>query len=129
MKTRDVVQVLSKKRCCDYYIIDIGKHCACLIFPHYQHTKIYMGPTDGLPDNADAIANGCNESWSNEIVEKFVNKARWIKRSRYEQTGFPLRSPASPVVSGSSEIIEQRSETMLLPRLIQVVLNPILCSS
>src|SRR5207247_11389517 len=29
-------------------------------------------------------------TWSNGMVEGFVNKVKWIKRSSYGQAGFPL---------------------------------------
>ena len=45
---------------------------------------------DGLADDAEAVANGCTLSWSNGMVEGFVNKVKWIKRSSYGQAGFPL---------------------------------------
>jgi transposase len=45
---------------------------------------------DGLADDAEAIANGCTMAWSNGMVEGFVNKVKWIKRSSYGQAGFPL---------------------------------------
>jgi transposase len=45
---------------------------------------------DGLSDDADAVANGCSESWSTGMVEGFINKVKWIKRSSYGQAGFPL---------------------------------------
>jgi len=45
---------------------------------------------DGLADDAEAVANGCCESWNNGMVEGFVNKVKWIKRSSYGQAGFPL---------------------------------------
>jgi transposase len=45
---------------------------------------------DGLADDAEAIANGCSLTWSNGMVEGFVNKVKWIKRSSYGQAGFPL---------------------------------------
>jgi transposase len=45
---------------------------------------------DGLADDAEAVANGCSMSWSNGMVEGFVNKVKWIKRSSYGQAGFPL---------------------------------------
>jgi len=45
---------------------------------------------EGLADDAEAIVNGCTESWSNGMVEGFVNKVKWIKRSSYGQAGFPL---------------------------------------
>jgi len=45
---------------------------------------------DGLTDDAEAIANGCSESWNNGMVEGFINKVKSIKRSSYGQTGFPL---------------------------------------
>ena len=45
---------------------------------------------DGLADDAEAVANGCSLTWSNGIVEGFVNKVKWIKRSSYGQAGFPL---------------------------------------
>lgn len=45
---------------------------------------------DGLADDAEAVANGCSLTWSNGMVEGFVNKVKWIKRSSYGQAGFPL---------------------------------------
>jgi transposase len=45
---------------------------------------------DGLADDAEAVANGCTMTWSNGVVEGFVNKVKWIKRSSYGQAGFPL---------------------------------------
>jgi len=45
---------------------------------------------DGLDDDAEAVANGCSLSWSNGMVEGFINKVKWIKRSSYGQAGFPL---------------------------------------
>ncbi len=45
---------------------------------------------DGLAEDAEAVANGCTESWSNGMVEGFINKVKWIKRSSYGQAGFPL---------------------------------------
>lgn len=44
----------------------------------------------GLADDAEAVVNGCSESWSNGMVEGFINKVKWIKRSSYGQAGFPL---------------------------------------
>ncbi len=49
-----------------------------------------IGFVNGLADDAEAVANGCTESWSNGTVEGFVNKVKWIKRSSYGQAGFPL---------------------------------------
>ncbi len=49
-----------------------------------------IGFVDGLADDAEAVANGCSESWSNGMVEGFINKVKWIKRSSYGQAGFPL---------------------------------------
>lgn len=45
---------------------------------------------DGLADDAEAIANGCSLTWSNGMVEGFINQVKWIKRSSYGQAGFPL---------------------------------------
>jgi transposase len=45
---------------------------------------------EGLADDAQAVANGCTESWNNGMVEGFINKVKWIKRSSYGQAGFPL---------------------------------------
>jgi transposase len=45
---------------------------------------------DGLADDAEAVVNGCSLNWSNGMVEGFVNKVKWIKRSSYGQAGFPL---------------------------------------
>ncbi len=52
--------------------------------------KELMDFVDGLVDDAEAVANGCSESWSNGMVEGFINKVKWIKRSSYGQAGFPL---------------------------------------
>lgn len=45
---------------------------------------------NGLADDAEAVANGCSMTWSNGMVEGFVNKVKAIKRSSYGQAGFPL---------------------------------------
>jgi transposase len=45
---------------------------------------------EGLADDAEAVVNGCTKSWSNGMVEGFVNKVKWIKRSSYGRAGFPL---------------------------------------
>jgi transposase len=45
---------------------------------------------DGLADDAQAVANGCTESWNNGMVEGFITKVKWIKRSSYGQAGFSL---------------------------------------
>lgn len=45
---------------------------------------------DGLADDEEAVANGCSLTWSNGMVEGFVNKVKWIKRSSYGQAGFAL---------------------------------------
>jgi transposase len=45
---------------------------------------------DGLAEDAEAVANGCSLTWSNGMVEGFINKVKWIKRSSYGQAGFPL---------------------------------------
>jgi len=45
---------------------------------------------EGLADDAEAVVNGCSEPWSNGMVEGFINKVKWIKRSSYGQAGFPL---------------------------------------
>jgi len=45
---------------------------------------------DGLAEDAQAVSNGCSLTWSNGIVEGFINKVKWIKRSSYGQAGFPL---------------------------------------
>jgi transposase len=49
-----------------------------------------IGFLEGLADDAEAVVNGCTESWNNGMVEGFVNKVKWIKRSSYGQAGFPL---------------------------------------
>ena len=49
-----------------------------------------MNFVDGLADDAEAVANGCSQSWNNGMVEGFINKVKWIKRSSYGQAGFPL---------------------------------------
>jgi transposase len=45
---------------------------------------------EGLADDAEAVINACTESWSNGMVEGFVNKVKWIKRRASGQAGFPL---------------------------------------
>jgi len=45
---------------------------------------------EGPADDAEAVVNGCTEPWSNGMVEGFVNKVKWIKRSGYGRAGFPL---------------------------------------
>jgi transposase len=45
---------------------------------------------EGLADDAEAVVNACSELWNNGMVEGFVNKVKWIKRSSYGQAGFPL---------------------------------------
>jgi transposase len=45
---------------------------------------------DGLAEDAQAVSNGCSLTWSNGMVEGFINKVKWIKRSSYGQAGFPL---------------------------------------
>jgi transposase len=45
---------------------------------------------DGLADDEEAVANGCSLTWSNGMVEGFVNKVKWIKRSSYGQAGLAL---------------------------------------
>jgi transposase len=45
---------------------------------------------EGLANDIEAVVNGCTEPWNNGMVEGFVNKVKWIKRSSYGQAGFPL---------------------------------------
>ena len=45
---------------------------------------------EGLADDADAVVNGCTESWNNGMVEGFGNYVKWLKRSGYGRAGFPL---------------------------------------
>ena len=45
---------------------------------------------EGLADDAEAVVNGCTEPWSNGMVEGFINKVKWIKRSSYGRAGFAL---------------------------------------
>ena len=45
---------------------------------------------DGLNDDDEAVGNGCSLTWSNGMVEGFINKVKWIKRSSYGQASFPL---------------------------------------
>jgi transposase len=56
---------------------------------------------DGLADDAEAVANGCSLTWSNGMVEGFINKVKWIKRSSYGQAGFPLLQRRVRLASGS----------------------------
>src|SRR5258708_40044186 len=49
-----------------------------------------IGFVDGLDDVGEAVVNGCSLTWSNGMVEGFVTKVKWIKRSSYGQAGFPL---------------------------------------
>jgi hypothetical protein len=36
------------------------------------------------------VRDGCTMPWSNGMVEGFVNKVKWMKRSSYGQAGFSL---------------------------------------
>jgi transposase len=66
---------------------------------------------EGLADDAEGVVNGCSESWSNGMVEGFVNKVKWIKRSSYGQAGFPLlqrRVLLHPKASESSSKDQRR---------------------
>ena len=76
----------------------------------------------GLADDAEAVVNGCTEPWSNGMVERFVNKVKWIKRSSYGQAGFPLLQRrvrlASPFQTGTS----RRRKCLLLKDLVGFVL-------
>ncbi len=55
---------------------------------------------DGLADDAEARANGCSLTWRNGMVEGFINKVKWIKRSSYGQAGFPLLQRRVRLASG-----------------------------
>ncbi len=69
---------------------------------------------DGLASDAEAVANGCSMTWSNGMVEGFVNKVKAIKRSSYGQAGFPLLQrrvllhPAHGASARSSKIEERQ---------------------
>ncbi len=75
---------------------------------------------DGLDDDAEAVANGCSPTWSNGMVEGFINKVKWIKRSSYGQAGFPLLQrrvlfhSTLRLISGKGR--RQRSPASSLPR-------------
>jgi transposase len=56
---------------------------------------------DGLAEDAEAVTNGCSLTWSNGMVEGFINKVKWIKRSSYGQAGFPLLQRRVRLASGS----------------------------
>jgi transposase len=60
---------------------------------------------EGLADDAEAVVNGCTESWSNGMVEGFVNKVKWIKRSSYGQAGFPLLQRRVLRASSSKKVL------------------------
>ena len=62
---------------------------------------------DGLADDAEAVANGCSMMWSNGMVEGFVNKVKWIKRSSYGQAGFPLLQRRVLLHPGASERVSK----------------------
>ena len=49
------------------------------------------------------------------MVEGFVNKVKWIKRSSYGQAGFPLLQRRVRLASGCWATAKQRSETALFP--------------
>src|SRR5258708_28535635 len=70
---------------------------------------------DGLDDDAEAVINGCTMTWSNGMVEGFVNKVKWIKRSSYGQAGFPLLQRRVRLASDCSGTVKRRSETTLFP--------------
>jgi hypothetical protein len=65
---------------------------------------------DGLADDAEAVANGCSLTWSNGVVEGFVNKVKWIKRSSYGQAGFALlqRRVLLHTAAGDASHVERR---------------------
>ena len=65
---------------------------------------------EGLADDAEAVVNGCTESWSNGMVEGFVNKVKWIKRSSYGQAGFPLLQRRVLLHPHSIEPIKRRGK-------------------
>jgi len=69
--------------------------------------------SSSLADDAEAVANGCSMTWSNGMVEGFVKKVKWIKRSSYGQAGFPLLQRRVRLAFDSSGTVEQRSETPL----------------
>ena len=66
---------------------------------------------DGLAEDVEAVANGCTEPWSNGMVEGFINKVKWIKRSSYGQAGFPLLQRRVLLHPSSRE--PRRSDTRL----------------
>src|SRR5258707_11462951 len=74
-----------------------------------------IGFVDGLDDDAEAVVNGCSLTWSNGMVEGFVNKVKWIKRSSYGQAGFPLLQRRVRLASDCSGTVKRRSETTLFP--------------
>jgi hypothetical protein len=65
---------------------------------------------DGLADDAEAVTNGCTMIWNNGMVEGFVNKIKWIKRSSYGQAGFALlqRRVLLHPAAGDASHTEQR---------------------
>ncbi len=80
--------------------------------------------SDGLADDAVAIANACTEAWSNGMVEGFNHKLKWIKRSLYGQAGFPLSEPPRSAVPGGFETHLQRAEACICcPPKVQVALG------
>ncbi|GAC1566122.1 MAG: hypothetical protein NVS2B2_38470 [Ktedonobacteraceae bacterium] len=85
---------------------------------------------DGLDGDAEAVANGCSLTWSNGMVEGFVNKSKAIKRSSYGQAGFPLlqRRVLLHPAAGEAFRKEQRQcsprSLQLLRILMQAVLGP-----
>ncbi len=62
---------------------------------------------DGLDDDAEAVINGCTMTWSNGMVEGFVNKVKWIKRSSYGQAGFPLLQRRVLLHSAARELLSK----------------------
>jgi hypothetical protein len=53
-----------------------------------------IGFVDGLANDAEAVANGCTESWSNGMVEGFVN-TREVDQTQNVRTGRISVAPTS----------------------------------
>lgn len=72
-----------------------GNHAHDMLHEWNSEDRFRHGKSEGKFRRSGGLhlpfaANGCCESWNNGMVEGFVNKVKWIKRSSYGQAGFPL---------------------------------------
>jgi len=85
---------------------------------------------EGLADDAEAVVNGCTQPWSNGMVEGFINKVKWIKRSSYGQAGFPLLQrrvllhPKASASLGKDQRRRSSRKSASAPHMIQAAPGP-----